>query len=153
LPRFFFLLAIPLALVVFAAACGDDDDATSTATATAPSATATHATTPSATTSASASASASAAASAGASITIPPGAPEIDQKNLEFTKDSLSVKVGDTVYFHSQDDAIHTVDVNGTNESGTMHNGDTFAWKAPSAGTYQITCDFHPDMHATITVS
>ena len=77
----------------------------------------------------------------------------IVQQDLQFKPTELQVKSGDTVTFTNEDQVPHTVTVNGKNESGIMRKGDTFEWKAPAAGTYQITCDFHPDMHATITVT
>ncbi len=86
------------------------------------------------------------------SVTAASGAKMV-QKDLAFTPAKLTVKTGETVTFTNDDAALHTVVINGKNESGTMKKGDTFQWKAPSSGTYKITCDFHPEMHAEITVS
>ncbi len=84
-------------------------------------------------------------------VTIPAGAPFIDQENLAFKPDKLTVKAGDKVYFLNSDTAIHTVTIDAKNVSGTMKKGDVVVWAAPAAGTYKITCDFHPQMKATIT--
>lgn len=79
-------------------------------------------------------------------------AAEIDQVNLTFTPNKVTVKVGERVRFKSSDDAIHTVNINGKNISGNMKKGDVIYWTAPKAGTYKVTCDYHPQMIATITV-
>ncbi len=84
---------------------------------------------------------------------IPAGAPEIDQVDLQFEPEELEVQEGETVYFKSSDAAIHTVTVNGNNESGTMREGDVFEWDPPQTGEFDITCDFHPEMQATVTVN
>ena len=83
---------------------------------------------------------------------VPDGAPFIDQNNLKFSPSSLTVKSGDVVYFKNSETALHTVTVNGKNESGNMKKDTVFQWTAPAAGTYKITCDFHPQMKSTITV-
>lgn len=83
---------------------------------------------------------------------IPKGAPEIDQKDLKFVPDKLEVKVGDKVYFRNSEAAIHTVNVNGKNLTGNMKKGDVYVWTAESPGEYKLTCDYHPQMRATITV-
>ncbi len=137
------LIALPAGLMVLgAAACGGGGNQGTTPTVIANTATPTTAR-GSATT---------ASPSAPGAVQIPPGAAEIDQQNLAFTKDNVTVKSGEKVYFKSRDDALHTIDVNGVNLSGIMHKGDVFVWTAGAPGTYKITCDFHPQMHATITV-
>ena len=83
---------------------------------------------------------------------IPEGAPVIDQDNLKFEPTKLTVKSGEKVYFLNSETAIHTVTINGNNESGNMRRGDVFVWTAGDPGEYQVTCEFHPQMKATITV-
>ena len=56
------------------------------------------------------------------------------------------------MYFKNSESALHTVTINGKNESGNMRKGDLFSWTAGAAGEYKITCDYHPQMNATITV-
>lgn len=90
----------------------------------------------------------------GADATREPGAPaEIDQDNLKFTPSSLTVASGEVVTFKNSETAVHTVTINGKNESGTMKKDATFLWTPPAPGTYKITCDYHPQMKATVTVS
>lgn len=87
---------------------------------------------------------------------VPAGAPQIDQINQIFSPSRLTVKVGDTVYFLNNDNGVvHSVNINGKNllgQNAQMKKGDVAAWKASAAGSYQITCDFHPAMAASITV-
>jgi plastocyanin len=84
---------------------------------------------------------------------VPADAPFIDQQGLKFTPNTLTTTTGTVVYFANTESAIHSVTINGTNESGTMKHDDIFQWTAPAAGTYKITCDFHPQMKATITIT
>jgi len=44
------------------------------------------------------------------------------------------------------------VDVEGENVSGNMKKNDVFVFEFPSAGAYDITCAYHPQMKAKITV-
>ncbi len=130
------VIAPALLLLVGAfAACGGDDDSS--------------ATTP---TSAATQPAGSPAASAGA-VTIPAGAPEVDQDGLAFKPTELKAKSGEKVYFKNSESALHTVTINGKNESGNMKKGDIFVWTSGPAGEYKITCDYHPQMKATITIS
>jgi plastocyanin len=83
---------------------------------------------------------------------VPAGAPYIDQDHLAFKPSKLTVKAGEKVYFTNNESALHTVTVNGKNESGTMKRNDVYVWTAPAPGSYKITCDLHPQMNATVTV-
>lgn len=76
--------------------------------------------------------------------TIPPGAPLIDQDNLAFEPKELTVEPGVKVYFKNSETAIHTVTIDGENVSGAMKRDAIIAWAPPRAGTYRITCDYHP---------
>lgn len=80
-------------------------------------------------------------------------AASIDQQNLQFVPAAVSVKVGDVVLFTSHDPSLHMIKVDSTIIAGTMKNGDMVRWKAPAPGQYKITCDYHPQMSATINVS
>jgi plastocyanin len=83
---------------------------------------------------------------------VPDGAAFINQDGLKFSPSGLSVAAGETVYFKNSETAVHSVTIDGKNESGTMKHDMVFQWTPPGAGTYKITCDFHPQMKATITV-
>ncbi len=89
----------------------------------------------------------------GSDPNIPAGSPFIDQDALRFIPSKLSVSAGARVYFKNSETALHTVTIEGENVSGNMRKDEVFVWDAPTAmGEYQITCDFHPQMKATITV-
>jgi plastocyanin len=79
-------------------------------------------------------------------------AAEIDQQDLTFLPATVTVKVGDTVLIKNSETPIHTANINGKNITGNMKRGDTVPWVAPAAGEYQVTCDYHPLMKATIVV-
>jgi len=92
------LLVASAALVAgVAVACGGDDDDTNG-----------NGTVPAATTS---------------GPSVPEGAPVIDQDNLQFKPTELKVKVGEKVYFKNSETALHTVNINGKNESGNRRRG------------------------------
>jgi plastocyanin len=126
------LFAIPAALLLAAVgvACGGGDDTSKTANTT----------------------TAGTAPGQSAVTTVPAGAPLIDQENLTFKPSKLTVKVGEKVYFMNSESAIHTVNINGKNISGNMKKGSIVVWTFSQAGQYKITCDYHPQMNATITV-
>jgi plastocyanin len=136
------LLAPALLLTFVAGACGEDGNTTTDNAKSTIQSAATKVTT----------AVTGAGTNVSGSVTAASSA-KIEQKDLSFKPDQLSVKTGETVTFTNNDAALHTVVINGKNESGTMKTGDTFQWKSPSAGTYKVTCAFHPEMHAEITVN
>ncbi|MGH7752127.1 MAG: cupredoxin domain-containing protein [Gemmatimonadales bacterium] len=79
-------------------------------------------------------------------------AAHVDQDNLKFSPSELCVVTGQEITFKNSESAIHTVSLDKENLSGTMKQGDEFRWTAAEAGTYQFTCDFHPQMKASISV-
>ncbi len=92
-------------------------------------------------------------ATAASSVTIPDGAVVIDQQNLTFKPGSATVKTGEQIYFKNSEATFHTVTIQGKNISGIMKKGSVVVWTAPAPGTYKVGCDYHPQMHATITVT
>ena len=86
------------------------------------------------------------------SSAIPEGAALIDQDGLAFSPNQLTVKAGEKVYFQNSETSLHTVTINGKNESGNMKRHDVLVRTFSEAGAYKITCDFHPQMKATISV-
>ena len=95
----------------------------------------------------------SATATAGSSVTIPDGAAVIDQQDLTFKPGTVTVKTGGQIYFKNSEATFHTVTIQGKNISGIMKKGSIVVWTAPAPGTYKVGCDYHPQMHATITVT
>lgn len=80
-------------------------------------------------------------------------AAEIDQKNMAFIPTRITVKTGETVLIKNSEAAIHTANLNGENVTGNMKNGDSTAWVAEAPGAYRVTCEYHPQMRATIIVT
>jgi plastocyanin len=80
-------------------------------------------------------------------------AAEIDQQDLTFTPARVSIKVGQAVLIKNSESAIHTANINGKNITGNMKRGDSTAWTAKAPGEYKVSCDYHPQMRATIAVS
>lgn len=78
---------------------------------------------------------------------------EIDQKNMKFIPERVSVKVGETVLIKNSEAAIHTGNINGKNVTGNMKKGDATTWTATEPGEYAVTCEYHPQMKATIVVT
>ena len=83
---------------------------------------------------------------------VPDGAAYVDQDGLKFNPSSLTVSGGEPVFFKNSETTVHTVTINGKNESGTMKADQVFEWTPPGPGEYKITCEFHPQMKATLTV-
>ncbi len=64
--------------------------------------------------------------------------------NSEFTPKGLTVKVGTTVVWTSEDNPIHTVTADdGSFDSGRMKKGDTFSHTFTQAGEYPYYCAIH----------
>jgi len=80
-------------------------------------------------------------------------AAEIDQQNMAFVPARVSVKLGETVLIKNSETAIHTGNINGKNVTGNMKKGDSTPWTATAPGEYAVTCDYHPQMKATIVVT
>lgn len=95
----------------------------------------------------------SATATAVSSVTIPDGSAVIDQQDLTFKPGAVTVKTGGQIYFKNSEATFHTVTIQGKNISGIMKKGSIVVWTAPAPGTYKVGCDYHPQMHATITVT
>ncbi len=86
-------------------------------------------------------------------------AAEIKLVNFKFTPAQLTVKVGTTVVWTSEDDVPHTVTADdGSFDSGNMKKGDSFKFTFTKAGTFPYYCAYHGTaggggMAGTITVT
>lgn len=97
-------------------------------------------------------ASLGATTSAGGATAAPAGSATLTIS--EFTFATLSVKAGTVVTVVNSDPVAHTVNVNGAGIDVHVPAHGTAALTAPSkAGTYPLTCDLHPAMHGTLTVT
>jgi len=80
----------------------------------------------------------------------------VDQRDLRFEPDMLTIRVGDSVVFTDTDRIAHDVTIinpDGTSEDKGMSNvNEHIAVKFTKPGVYHVKCRIHPDMKATITV-
>jgi plastocyanin len=79
--------------------------------------------------------------------------------NLSFSPAQLTIKVGTTVVWTSEDNAPHTVTADdGSFDSGNLKKGDSFSFTFTKAGTFPYYCAYHGTaggggMAGTITVT
>lgn len=105
--------------------------------------------------------SSSSAASAPATTSAPTataqssgGGVAIGMQNIQFTPQTVTVKVGQKITWTDLEDVPHNV----TAESGadfrssTFGKGKTFSFTPKKAGTIKYVCTIHPGMEGTITV-
>ena len=77
----------------------------------------------------------------------------IDIQGYAFSPSSITINVGDTIVWTNYDSASHTVTSNdGTFDSGSISNGNTFSFTFTSAGTFNYYCAPHPNMTGSVTV-
>lgn len=91
-------------------------------------------------------------------VPMPDGPAVLDQYGKAFVPDLLFVRVGQPVQFRNSEDVDHNVRVlrnpTGTmvmDESGSQNQVFTHTFDQP--GTFEVSCDIHPGMRATIVVS
>ena len=86
--------------------------------------------------------------------TDPAPAASVELADFAFLPDCLSVDVGGTISLENTGDAPHTFTVTGTDLDVKVDPGasDDVRFGSVEPGTYSVTCTFHPQMEATITV-
>lgn len=82
-----------------------------------------------------------------------PAENEIIIENSQFVPENKTVQVGTTVKWINNDQFAHTV----TSpvdlfDSGTLEASETFEYTFQSTGTFEVICNFHPEMTGTVTV-
>ncbi len=71
-----------------------------------------------------------------------------------FTFSPLTVQAGQTVTVKNEDSAPHTATSSAGGFGVTVPGNGQATFTAPSTpGTYPLTCDFHPDMAGSLTVT
>jgi plastocyanin len=88
-----------------------------------------------------------------------PGEETVNLTGFAFSPTELTVSVGTTVTFVNDDAAAHTV-THGSDGSATegaafdedLPGGESTEITFQDAGTFEVTCRFHPTMNMTITV-
>ena len=80
---------------------------------------------------------------------------EVGQLNKQFTKTSLTVKVGDVIKFTNQDPFFHNVfslSELKTFDLGSYPKGEFKTVTFDKKGKMDIECAIHPNMRMTVTV-
>ncbi len=89
---------------------------------------------------------------------LPTGESFIDQSGQMFIPGALVAQTGQTIQFRSSEDVLHNVRVIRSDDKTPIFNVATPPWGAYShtfdeSGTYEVTCDIHTAMRATILVA
>jgi len=75
-------------------------------------------------------------------------------KNLSFSPENITAKVGDKIVWKNEDEEEHSVVSSGiTFESSMLAKGESFEYVLKAPGTYSYFCSLHPQMTGTIVVS
>jgi len=91
-------------------------------------------------------------------VPMPEGPAVLDQFSKAFVPETLFVRVGQPVIFKNSEDQLHNVTVvrtrTGTGVFNVSQNqGDVHTHTFEQAGEYDVTCDVHPGMRATIVAA
>ena len=86
--------------------------------------------------------------------TDPVSATSVELADFAFRPDCLSADAGATIALDNTGDAPHTFTVGGTAVDVRVDAGETgdAVLAGIDPGTYAVTCTFHPQMTATLTV-
>ncbi|HUJ45985.1 MAG TPA: plastocyanin/azurin family copper-binding protein [Rhizomicrobium sp.] len=80
----------------------------------------------------------------------------VDQKDLQFVPNAVTIKAGDSVRFTDTDRIAHDVTIDnadGTSEDkGMAEYNQQIVVKFDKPGLYHAHCRIHPQMHMTIMV-
>ncbi|WP_216901908.1 plastocyanin/azurin family copper-binding protein [Nocardia alni] len=90
-----------------------------------------------------------------AASSAPVTAATVDVKDMQFSPDSVTLKVGGTVTWKFADRFPHAVQGIGDSAMGInspIFNAGEWSHTFAIPGTYRYLCPLHPDMHGTITV-
>jgi len=84
----------------------------------------------------------------------PAPATSVELADFAFRPDCLSVDAGATLALENTGEAPHTFTVGGTDLDVKLDPGgsDEIGFASVDPGTYTVTCTFHPQMEATLTV-
>ncbi len=73
--------------------------------------------------------------------------------DFSFKPASATVNVGDTVEFVNDDSFPHTVTASsGAFDSGNLDEHKSWSYTFKKAGTFTLTCTYHPNMKGMLTV-
>lgn len=88
----------------------------------------------------------------------PAGEAFMDQSAQAFVPSAMVARTGQAIQFHSREDILHNVRVIRAEDKAPIFNVVTPPWGAythvfDEEGTYEVTCDIHSAMRATILVA
>lgn len=79
----------------------------------------------------------------------------VEVKDMKFSPDAITIKVGGTVTWKFADRFPHAVQGIGDSAMGIdspIFNTGTWSHTFDVPGTYRYLCPLHPEMHGTVTV-
>jgi plastocyanin len=88
---------------------------------------------------------------------LPPGAVIMDQRGQQFLPALLVARVGQPIEFRNGEGIAHNVNVT-RNIGGTVEfnvstdPGQAYTHTFATAGTYEVSCDIHPSMRASLAI-
>ena len=78
----------------------------------------------------------------------------VDIANVAFDPEALSISVGTTVIWTNREAIPHTVTADdGSFDSGTLNQGETFEFTFDTVGTFDYVCAIHPSMQGSVVVT
>lgn len=86
--------------------------------------------------------------------TDPVSATSVELADFVFRPDCLSAEAGAAISLENTGDAPHTFTVEGTDVDFDLDAGDSVeaSLSGVAPGRYAVTCTFHPQMDATLTI-
>lgn len=80
----------------------------------------------------------------------------VDQRDLKFVPDAVTIKAGDRVRFTDSDHITHNITIDNPDGTSSDKGMDTFGQDIvvsfAKPGVYHVHCKIHPMMKMTITV-
>jgi len=93
--------------------------------------------------------------SGSATCDAPTATTAVDIQNSTFSPGCVSVATGQTLTLHNTDDTAHTFTVKGTGVDVKLEGGQTgeASLAGVAAGTYAVSCLYHPQMTESLQVT
>src|SRR5690348_1099222 len=80
----------------------------------------------------------------------------VDQRDLKFVPDAVTIQAGDTIRFTDSDHITHNITIDNPDGTSVDKGMDTFGKDIvvgfPKPGVYHVHCKIHPMMKMTVTV-
>lgn len=94
------------------------------------------------------------AAPAAPAALVPAATSHVHIESFAFNPDPINILVGDTVEWDNHDNVAHTATADdGSFDSGTLMNGDSYRRVFNAPGSIAYHCDIHPSMTGRIVVT